>query len=260
MRTAWLVALCLTLLAAGASAQAQAQPACPPQPANTITTTPDVRRGHDVRFRNRLAAIEQALTSQRYDVILLGDSIVQQWPQASAEQAFPGQRVLNAGVVGDGAAQLLHRLQSRRTEATVGDRRVQIGVSGWERQSPRQVAILIGTNDLRRGTPCDVVAGILAVVRQVHALYPQARIQVVSILPRGAAQDELVAEIAEINGHLAQAAPTAGFDFVDANAALRCAPGSACAITRPPGHVHLTEEGYTLLSETIRRQERRPSR
>jgi hypothetical protein len=67
---------------------------------------------------------------------MLGDSLVQFWPKSAAERAFPGRRALNAAVAGDGAAALLHRLDQRRTEATVEGRRLTLGVAGWEQQNP----------------------------------------------------------------------------------------------------------------------------
>lgn len=246
-RGAWL-GLAVALGALLASAGAQAQPACPPPTGQEATTRPEVRRGHEVRFRNRLDALSEALRRERHDVIMLGDSLVQFWPEGMAARAFPGQRVLNAGIAGDGAAALLHRLDSRPTEATIEGRRVTLGVSGWERQSPAQVMILLGTNDLRRGTPCDVVAGLKAVAERVRRLWPRAEILLLSLLPRGEDQRELAPEIATINALLAAGAGAAParYRFVDVHAALLCRE-AGCQLRRAPNFVHLTEEGYGRL-------------
>lgn len=244
----WARGLAAALLALLFGAQARAQPACPPPTGQEATTRPEVRRGHEVRFRNRLDGLSEALRTERFDVIMLGDSLVQFWPEGAAARAFHGRRVMNAGVAGDGAAALLHRLDSRPTEATIEGRRVTLGVSGWERQNPGTVMILLGTNDLRRGPPCDVVAGLKAVAERVRRLWPRTEILLLSLLPRGEDERDLADEIAAINALLAAGAgaPPARYRFLDVHAALRCAePG--CQLRRPPNFVHLTEEGYGRL-------------
>jgi lysophospholipase L1-like esterase len=252
----------LALLAAlPGVAAAQPRPACPPPTGREATTQPEVRRGHEVRFRDRLDMLSEAMRRERHDVIMLGDSLVQFWPEAAAARAFPGRRVLNAGIAGDGAAALLHRLDSRPTEATLDGRRFTLGVSGWERQSPATVMILLGTNDLRRGPPCDVVAGLKAVTERVRRLWPQAEILLLSLLPRGEDQRELAVEIATINAVLAAGAGAAParYRFVDVHAALLCRE-AGCQLRRPPNYVHMTDEGYARLVAALGENLRTPSR
>ena len=227
---------------------------CLAEATTTVTTVPEVRRGHDIRFSDRLAVIEAGSAGPAADVLVLGDSIIQQWPKHMLEQVFPGRRVLNAGVAGDGSAALLHRLESLRIPAMVDGQRVELGVGGWERQRPAEVVVLIGTNDLRRASACDVALGALAVVDQTRRLYPAARVSVIGILPRGADQTELAGAIAVVNRHLAERAIAASFVFVDAHAVLLCpAPAEApCGMARPPNHVHLTSAGYGKLGDALR--------
>ncbi len=59
--------------------------------------------------------------------------------------------VLNAGFGQDGTEHLLWRLKSY----------------DWQRQSPREVLLLIGTNDIGYPT-CDIVWGILTAVKTVR--------------------------------------------------------------------------------------------
>jgi len=225
---------------------------CSSQPATAATTTPNVRRGHDVRFRPRLQEIEAKLAGGSYDVLVLGDSIIQQWPQDALDKVFPGRRVLNAGVGGDGSAALLHRLSSARIPAVVDGQPVQLGIGGWERQRPAQVMVLIGTNDLDRAPPCDVALGVLAVVARVHQLYPAAAVAVLSVLPRGATQADFADNIAIVNAAVDAGAATGRFRFINAHRALLCPAGAPCAVTRPPNHVHLTPAGYETLGQSVR--------
>jgi platelet-activating factor acetylhydrolase IB subunit beta/gamma len=248
--------LAAALLAVAGSAFAS----CPAPTGREATVQPEIRRGHEVRFRQRLDAISAALQRESHDVIMLGDSLVQQWPQAFAERAFPGRRVLNAGVSGDTTQALLHRLDSRQTPATVQGARVELGVVGWERQRPDTVMILLGTNNLRDHTPCDIVAGLLAVTERTRRMWPGARILVLSLLPRGESQDDRQGEIAEVNRELAtiSARRPAPFTFLDVHGALLCQGAAPCGLSRPPNHVHLTDEGYGRLAAAVRAALERP--
>jgi lysophospholipase L1-like esterase len=225
---------------------------CSAPPTTAVTTTQNVRRGHDVRFRARLQEIETKLTGGAFDVLVLGDSIIQQWPQEALDKAFPGRRVLNAGVSGDGSAALLHRLSSARIPAVVDGQPVQLGIAGWERQRPAQVLVLIGTNDLDRAPPCDVALGVQAVAARVRQLYPAAAVAVLSVLPRGPTQAEFADRIEAVNAAVDAAAAAGHFRFINAHRALLCPAGATCAVTRPPNHVHLTPAGYELLGQSVR--------
>jgi lysophospholipase L1-like esterase len=211
---------------------------------------PAVRRGHAIRFRELLEGIDRRLETERYDVIVLGDSIMWQWPKESLEATFPGRSVLNAGVPGDGTAQLRFRLSGEETPAVVDGERVTIGVDGWARQSPEIVLIHIGTNDLTRLDACSIVGGIELLVAQARDLYPKARIIVSSILPRGATQQDEAGTIGMVNAEMRRRAGDA-YTFVDTNAALTCAAGAECAYTRGQRDVHLNARGYRLFSAAI---------
>ncbi len=247
----------LALLLAAASpfaARPAAAQACPAE-ALDATTTPATRRGPVVHFRDRLADLDRSLRSERYDVLMLGDSHVQQWPRAAAERAFGPGRILNAGLNGDRSAALLHRLESRRTLVNLDGRRVELGVGGWETQRPRLVFLLVGGNDTLRDRPaCAVAAGIEAVLRRVTALYPEARVVFSGLLPRGPRVELFRDEAAEVNRLLPAVAERAGRNvtYADLGAALRCDAGEPCDLTRPPNHGHLTAEGYRRVADALR--------
>lgn len=232
---------------------ALAQGACPAPTGAEPTAQPEVRRGHDQRFRQRLEQISRALEGGRHDVLMLGDSLIQQWQQAEAERAFPGLRVLNAGMPGYSAANLLGRLLGQPSEAIIEGRRVRLGITGWERQDPAFVLLLVGNAEVtREQDPCAVAAGVAAVLRQLGAMYPRARLLVASLLPRGARLELMPERIAEVNARLREAAervPNAR--FIDLHAALRCEAAGPCELTRPPNYGHLSSEGYARVSAAL---------
>jgi lysophospholipase L1-like esterase len=183
---------------------------------------------------DRQRNVQTVLSARSFDAIAVGDSIMQGWPRGMLETAL-GLPTLNAGFGADGTSQTLWRLDT----------------FDWSRQHPRYVLILVGTNNLGVAA-CAVIDGVLAVVEKVHQVFPQAAIIVTSILPRG---DNLMVrddEIAEINRQLDLAAAKSGFQFFNVHDAFICGHRTPCALYKP-GNLHLTAEGYELLSNNLRR-------
>jgi len=213
-----------------------------------------VKRGHEVRFAPRVEQIDAALKQRKFEAIAIGDSIVQQWPQDLLAKALGTEAVLNAGIGGDGAATVLGRLRGEATEIPQGPgKRAQVRIDGWSQQQPRRVLLLIGTNDLHTTGGCAVSAGVLADVNELHRMYPQAAIDVVSVLPRGDGMRQFDAAIRDANRRTAEAAkaPGAPFTFIDAHDEFLCSGRTPCPLVRPPNNVHLTREGYERLTRIV---------
>ena len=136
-------------------------------------------RGHEVKFEPVINKIRDQLNSgANFDVLVIGDSIMQRWPLTMLKQAAGTDRVLNAGVGGDGAPATLWRLSEREMAVRVDARPAQIGIKGWNRIDPSRILLLLGTNDLaRKATACSVVQGIEAVVEMLRSYYPKAAIR-----------------------------------------------------------------------------------
>ena len=181
----------------------------------------------------RAARIQDLLTTRSFGAIAIGDSIMQGWPPDLLQGAM-GQPVLNAGFGAYGTQHMLWRLDTM----------------DWSRQRPRYVLILAGTNDL--GFPaCAVIRGVLAVVEKAHRVFPGGDIIVTSILPRG---DNLMVrndEIVEINRELGLAAGRSGFRFFNVHDAFLCGHHTPCQLYQP-GNLHLTMQGYELMSGRLR--------
>jgi platelet-activating factor acetylhydrolase IB subunit beta/gamma len=237
------------LLAALAVGGAQAQDC-----AATDGHLKETRRGHEVRFRPRIAQIDQALKSVTFEAIALGDSIVQQWPKDLLSRALGTPAVLNAGIGGDGAETLGFRLEGGCTQVPEGHgTRAEVRIDGWTRQNPGRVLLLVGTNDLHTARACPIFQGIARDVGEIARLYPSASVLVVSLLPRGDNMRQFDTEIREVNRLLEQASKSgpARFTFVDAHDVFLCDNRTPCALVRPPNNVHLTREGYERLTRVV---------
>jgi lysophospholipase L1-like esterase len=130
-------------------------------------------------WRQRHAAKLEELRQKHPELIFLGDSITQQWeahgPQPWADyvpgwQRFYGDRnAVNLGFIGDTTASLLWRIDN----GEVG------GIA------PKVAVVLIGANNLGRvhWSAEDTVAGIDAVIADLHRRLPATRILLLSVLP-----------------------------------------------------------------------------
>jgi lysophospholipase L1-like esterase len=105
------------------------------------------------------------------DTVLLGDSLLAFWPADLAERQFGKGRVWNFAVGGSRTQHNLWQL----------DRLDSPGLT------PREVVILIGTNNLsdEKLPACAIVEGIEAVARRTREEWPAAAVHLMGIPPRG---------------------------------------------------------------------------
>jgi platelet-activating factor acetylhydrolase IB subunit beta/gamma len=236
-----------------------AQPAAPPRievamngcTRDTAAVRPFVRPRHEDKHAARIAGMNQALAAGGYDVLFLGDSIVQRWPQPVLQQAFPGQKVLNLGIRGERVADMLYRLRSALGSVPAGGE--SPGITNFRRQQPKTVVVLIGSNDLRGKPTCYIASGTVQIAEALRALFPQARIVFLGILPRGNPQGQFAAEIAAVNRAVAAtAAASRQFETVDLTPVYACRPQQPCDVAIPNNFVHPSEKGYALLTPALR--------
>jgi platelet-activating factor acetylhydrolase IB subunit beta/gamma len=156
------------------------------------------------------------------------------WDEARLDDIF-GATVLNSGFGQDRTWQVLWRLQT----------------TDWHGQSPRDVLLLVGTNNLS-GQTCDVYWGIRAVVAKAHSVFANARVIVVGILPRGDDMLQFDDKIRAVNADLKAAAAAAHFAFFDPHDAFLCDHHTPCELFIPDHNLHLTPKGYDLLDGLLR--------
>jgi lysophospholipase L1-like esterase len=220
--------LLLVLVLVGIWGPVSAQPC--DETALMQTTQPRARPDYQA---DRQAIFVKWLASESYSTIALGDSILAGWQPRL--QADFGKQILSIAFGGDGTQDVLWRLQT----------------FDWSRQHPKYVLLLIGTNDIKFPA-CAIVQGILTVVRKVHATFPQAKVIVTSILPRGIDLRAYDSKIVEANRRLADVARPEGFRFLDAHDAFLCDHQNECPLYMP-GNLHLTPTGYQVLTHLLDR-------
>ena len=138
-------------------------------PAQNMAITPEDR---DIeRFHQQ----SERMAAGNVDVLMVGDSITHGWEGGGAavwQQFYGNRKVMNFGISGDRTGHVLWRIDH----------------SPMDKISPKIVVVMIGTNNVGHGssTPEQTVEGITLIVDRLKGLYPEARILLLSVFPRGA--------------------------------------------------------------------------
>jgi beta-glucosidase len=135
------------------------------------------------------------------DVLFMGDSITDFWAtngKAVWAQNYAPLKAANFGISADRTQHVLWRLQNGEGQGF----------------TPKVVVLMIGTNNIGvetrrtpasawRGTSAEAIEGVTAVVNELRKDFPNAKILLLSIFPRG---DDLLAmqQIPEVNRGLAK--------------------------------------------------------
>ena len=126
------------------------------------------------------------------DCLLMGDSIIDWWRRAGLavyEENFGSLNCANFGIAGDRTQGVLWRMANGE-------------LSGYQ---PKLMMLMIGTNNLsgRRSTPNtpeEIAMGIATIVATFRTTFPEARVLLLGIFPRGAeATDQFREPIRRIN-------------------------------------------------------------
>jgi lysophospholipase L1-like esterase len=136
------------------------------------------------------------------DVLFLGDSITDFWRDDNPaslhrgkpvwDQYYGSLKAVNFGISGDRTEHVLWRLQNGEGQ-------------GFK---PKVIVLMIGTNNTGlqsrtnpkpRNTVPEATAGVIAVVQELRKDFPDAKILLLGIFPRGAKDDPQRQQVADIN-------------------------------------------------------------
>jgi tetratricopeptide (TPR) repeat protein len=191
-----------------------------------VTTTPspppfvDSWRRHEMLMARR--------PDVPIDVMLVGDSLVEYWP----DELWSPLSVFNFGVKADKTQHALWRLE-QLPPASV---------------DCRHAVILLGTNNLGAGdTAAGITAGVAAVVAALVRVAPRAKVHVIGT-PPGGPQFAFRADVREkANKALAG---LEGVETLDVDAALT--GGGAGSTSYKEDEIHLSDAGYRRLTEVVK--------
>ena len=207
------------------------------------TVRPTVRV--EAWWTERVATDLAAARAGGHRLVFVGDSITQGWNstgKAGWEELWQPRHALNLGVSGDRTQNVLWRFEHELLAALAAPN-----------NDVRAVVVMIGTNN-SNGDECtadDIAAGVVAIVLQLRAGLPKAKVLLLDIFPRGAKPDAQRAKCAQAS-ELAAAAFANDPMVVRRDLAARFV-GDDGSIQKEvmPDFLHLAPAAYRTWAEAI---------
>lgn len=198
------------------------------------------------KWMKRHEAMVERANQGDIDLLLLGNSITDYWNKRAKDvyqDTFGDYKTANFGISADRTQHLLWRLQNG-----IGE--------GFQ---PEVTVLLIGTNNTGweknkepRNQPDEVITGIKTVVNEVTKRFPESKLLLFALFPRGDADNPQRDQIDTINKAIASLHDgdqiffyDIGHKFLDENGEI---PESLM-----PDKLHPSAEGYKIWSQALQK-------
>jgi lysophospholipase L1-like esterase len=193
-------------------------------------------------FRQKHDANVAVAKAGKAELLLMGDSITDFW--RNERGAYAGKQVLekhfgqwniaNFGIAGDTTQGVLYRLQNGEGEGF----------------SPRAVMLMIGTNNTGRNSAEEIAEGIGAVVLKLRKSFPESRILLLGVFPRGSASDPVRQTIREINNSISRLDDGDKVHYLDIGAKFLASDGNIPREVMSDS-LHPSSKGYEIWAEAV---------
>jgi lysophospholipase L1-like esterase len=212
------------------------------RPNSAIVPTPYQPARHD-------AFVEIAKKGD-IDLLFDGDSITDFWRvddpttkhngKAVFDKYFGSLKVANFGISGDTTQGVLYRLQNGEGQ-------------GFQ---PKAIMLMIGTNNVSgrdQPTAPQVADGIICDVNEMRKDFPNAKILLLGIFPRGVPTDPMRKTIADINTIISKLDDEKHIFYMDIGPKFLNADGVITPdIMSEASPLHPTEHGYEIWAEAVK--------
>jgi len=171
------------------------------------------------------------------DLLLDGDSITDWWTRNGKDafaKYFGNIKTANFAVAGERTEQILWGLQNGEGQ-------------GFQ---PKAIMLMIGTNDANNTAP-EVAEGIGAIVLEMHKDFPNAKILLLGVFPRGDPGDPVRAKIADINKIIAKLDDQQHVFYLDIGSKFLDENGVFLPGAFLPDKLHPQEKGYEIWGEAV---------
>ena len=174
------------------------------------------------------------------DLLLHGDSITDWWVQGDQNKAvfdkyFSQIRTANFAIAGDTTQGVLWGLRNGEAQ-------------GYQ---PKAVMLMIGTNNMGTHTPPEIAEGIGAVVLELRQNFPDAKILLLAIFPRGVPGDAVRDRIAETNRIISKLNDDRNVFYMDIGAKFLDEKGVFLPDTFRPDNLHPVAGGYEIWGAAV---------
>jgi lysophospholipase L1-like esterase len=181
------------------------------------------------------------------DLLLHGDSITDWWVQGDANKAmfekyFGGIKTANFAIAGDTTQGVLWGLKNGEGQ-------------GFQ---PKAVMLMIGTNNsggtnnAGTATAAEIAEGVGAVVMELRNDFPNAKILLLAIFPRGVPGDSVRDKIAEVNSIIARLDDQRHVFYLDIGASFLDERGYFLKDAFRPDNLHPQAKGYDIWGAAVK--------
>ncbi|HVQ41284.1 MAG TPA: GDSL-type esterase/lipase family protein [Vicinamibacterales bacterium] len=208
----------------------------PPRPNTAATYTQTT-----LRMGPRHEGFVATAQAGNIDLLLHGDSITDWWVQGDENKAvfqkyFGDIRTANFAIAGDTTQGVLWGLKNGEGQ-------------GFQ---PKAVMLMIGTNNTGTHTGPEIAEGIGAIVLELRTNFPQAKILLLAVFPRGVPGDPVRDKIAEINRLVARLNDDTHVFYMDIGAKFLDEKGVFLPNTFRPDNLHPVAKGYEIWGEAVK--------
>ena len=194
----------------------------------------------------RHVAFMNIATNSDFDVMFLGDSITDLinvdddgggnlGGKAPFAKYFEGVKIANFGISGDTTQGVLWRLQNGEGKG----------------HKPKAVRLLLGTNNTGGASGAEIAEGIGAVVLELRNDFPDAKIMLLAIFPRGTGpNDANRKKCEEANKIIAKLDDQKHIFFTDINSKFLDDKGGLIGF-RTTDHLHPVTEGFEIWAAAV---------
>ena len=182
-----------------------------------------------------------------FDILFLGDSITYLWTVGEGDMSgylggkrlfdkyFGDMKVANFGIPGDTTQGVLGRLQNGEGQG----------------HKPKAVMLMLGTNNTGSASGEEIAEGIGAVVYELRKDFPDAKIMLLAIFPRGSGPNDANRRKCETaNKIIARLNDGKHVFFTDINSKFLKEDGSLIGF-RPQENLHPVEEGFDIWGAAV---------
>ncbi len=187
------------------------------------------------------------------DVLFMGDSITDWWRNPGGtnsflrgplgayagkpvfDKYFGSLKVANFGIAGDTTQGVLWRLQNGEGQ-------------GYQ---PKAIMLMIGTNNNGHNRPPEIAEGVAAVVQEMRKDFPDAKILLLGIFPRGTPTSSFRTKIAQVNAIISGLNDGQHVFYLDIGSKFLAPDGTIPKDIMSDG-LHPTTKGYEIWAQAVK--------
>ena len=187
-------------------------------------------------WRERYQTKNRETARRPADLLFIGDSITQGWESAGRdvwEKYYSGRRAINLGFSGDRTEHAFWRLEKGNFKGV---------------KNPKVAVVMIGTNNTGhfKQAADETAAGVARVVGKLRQRFPQAKVLLLGVFPRGDSADDALRKLnVAINAKIQSLDDGKDVHYLDIASAFLDGEGRLSPEIMPD-LLHLSSKGYAV--------------